>query len=148
MDIPASRSRCMVPGPASISMFFPQVFKKTEQELREIDGTQVPEPSMVISMRLSPFKIPKGEIQQIISEGFSFGPIYVVFTRSAFTRSFIQSLSASLVFISTIGSISSNKNSALAMLLCPPAGPKRPKALAATFPASFLRLSLRNIITA
>jgi hypothetical protein len=56
MEVPASRSRRMVPGPESNNSRELPICIRTEHELRCSDGTQVPDPSMVIFIPvLSPF---------------------------------------------------------------------------------------------
>ncbi len=50
MEVPASRSRRMVPGPESNSNRDLPICIRTEHELRFSDGTQVPEPRIVTFM--------------------------------------------------------------------------------------------------
>ena len=50
MEVRASRSRRMVPGPESNNNRELPICIRTEHELRFSDGTQVPEPRMVTIM--------------------------------------------------------------------------------------------------
>jgi hypothetical protein len=50
MEVPASRSRRMVPGPESNNKRELPICIRTEHELRFSDGTHVPEPKMVTFM--------------------------------------------------------------------------------------------------
>ena len=50
MEVPASRSRRMVPGPESKSKRELPICIRTEHELLFSDGTQVPEPKIVTFM--------------------------------------------------------------------------------------------------
>jgi hypothetical protein len=50
MEVSASRSRRMVPGPESNNNFEVPTCIRTEHELRFSDGTQVPDPRIVIFM--------------------------------------------------------------------------------------------------
>jgi hypothetical protein len=50
MEVPASRSRRMVPGPESNNTRDLPICIRTEHELRFSDGTHVPDPSIVTVM--------------------------------------------------------------------------------------------------
>ena len=69
MEVPASRSRRMVPGPESNNNRELPICIRTEHELRFSDGTQVPEPRIVTFM---PDLLPTISYQSVMSEIISF----------------------------------------------------------------------------